>query len=1142
MKGRNFYLSLVMLLWLLSLAERSGAQSLTGVTFSPTSLCPGGALTVNFTATGTFGTGNVFTAQLSDATGFMPANPTVIGSVTRTTSGSINAIIPKTAVAGTGYRIRIISSTVAKASITSAITLALSTPIAPTAATPAPYCQGATAAPLTATALAGGTLQWYGQNATGGTASTTPTVPSTTQAGTATYYVSQVVSGCESPRKSITVTVKAAPAGPTVTPVPTYCLSQTATTLSATPSAGGTLNWYGTSATGGTPSNVAPKPLTTQAGTTNYYVSQTLNGCESPRVAIAVTVSSGPSAPVVKNPTLACLNQTPPSLTATASAGGTLNWYTAASGGTASNVTPKPTTNSVGSTTYYVSQSIGGCESPRVALTVTVSSIPFMPNIAIPSAYCEGATALPLSAGGQGLLWYGTNKTGGTGSPTATVPSTASTAIGTTLYYVTQTVNGCESERAVIPVQVKDTPNAPVTSAIDICQGVTVPTLSATFVAGATPIWYGTSATGGTGTSIAPKPSSASPSNALYYVSQTLNGCESPRASLRVQVKATPAAPGVNPVSYCNNSTATPLTANGANLKWYDAFDKLLGGAPTPNTGSVGTLVYKVSQVSSDGCEGPKANLPVVVNALPGTPTVNNVSYCQAQTDQPVQSVGVLQATGQNLKWYNQAGNLLPGAPTPSIDKSGTQVFLVSQTINNCESPKATLQVNVGAIAAPTVAKSLLVYCIDQQVGPLEAAGDPGSTLRWIDPYGRLRTDTPVPSTQNTNVNPDGDIFYVYQISSGGCYSPRAAIRVIVNAPPTLSLRAQNTTVNLGEKATLELKFTGTGPYSYTISDGYTGICRRSDTTIAVIPRGNTTYQVAGVSNGCGLGLPGNPATASVSVRVPTVSTSALTSTTLCAGTSIEVPFTTTGQFTQDNRFKIELASTADTSKKYSVSATALRSPIAGSLPDSIPSGQYYVRAVALNSGVGVTGANSPTPLTVRSKPTASLSGTLVAQEGMPVNLTFTFGGDGPWTFTYADSLQNYSATATTSPYLAEIRPNRNSVYRLSNVSNNCGTGVASGTATVTVYSVLGTGDSSLDQLVKIYPMPVTTTFTVELNLQLIFNPAVITVSDSRGRPLQERVTRLHYNDFDLTGQPNGIYLVRIQVGDRQVIRKILKQ
>ncbi|WP_460951834.1 Ig-like domain-containing protein [Spirosoma daeguense] len=1096
-----------------------------------------------FTATGTFRTGNVFIAQLSDASGNMPATPTVIGSIALTASGTIAAVIPKTAVAGTGYRIRVISSTVASASITSASALTLTVPVQPTAATPAPYCEGVTAAPLTATASAGGSLLWYGQNATTGTGSATPSVPNTNVTGNTLYYVSQVVGGCESARRSIAVTVRPKPAIPTVAPAPTYCVSQTATVLSATAAAGATLNWYGTAANGGTASAIAPRPTTTQAGTINYYVSQTLNGCESARIAIPVTVRTSPTAPTVKSPTIACQNGEQVPLSATVSAGASLNWYgTSITGGTSSSVAPRPTTTQLGSTTYYVSQSVGGCEGPRAPLVVTVNSVPFMPNIAIPSAYCEGATALPLSAGGQNLKWYGANRTGGTGSASATIPSTTSSAIGTTTYYVTQTVNGCESERASIPVQVKDTPNAPVTSAIDFCQGTTAPTLSASFVTGATPNWYGTSATGGAASTTPPRPSNTSTGAVVYYVSQTLNGCEGPRASLRVQVKAIPAAPGVSPVSFCNNATASQLTATGRNLRWYDPFENLLGVSPVPSTRNVGTLVYKVSQVSDEGCEGPKANISVTVNALPNMPGVKNLSYCQAQTDQPIQNVGVLQAEGQNLKWYNQAGGLLSGAPIPAINNAGTIVYQVTQTVNNCESNKATIQVNVGTVAAPTVAKSLLIYCIDEKVGPLEATGEAGSSLRWIDPYGRLQTVTPIPSTQNTNIDPNGDVFYVYQISSGGCYSPRTAIRVIVNAPPTLALRTSSTTINLGEKIPLELKFTGSGPYSYSLTDGYVGTCRRSDTTIVVQPRGNTTYQVLGVSNGCGLGLPGNPATASVTVRVPTVSTSALTSATFCAGTSVEVPFTTSGQFTQDNRFGIEIASATDTSKKYRVVASALTSPVAGTLPDSIPSGQYYVRVVASNAGVGITGSASPTPLVVRSKPTAALSGSLVTQEGVPVNLTFTFGGDGPWTIAFADSLQSYSATTTTNPYIAEVRPIANTTYRLTNVSNNCGIGVASGTATVAVFSVLNTENNPLDPLVKIFPMPFSSTFTVELDLPLIFNPAVITISDSRGRPLVQRTTRLRRNEFDLSGQPNGIYLVRVQIVEQQLIRKVLKQ
>lgn len=72
------------------------------------------------------------------------------------------------------------------------------------------YCEGTTAVALTATALAGHTLNWY-TTANGGTAVTAP-VPNTATTGVTTYYVSQESpDGCESPRAAITVTVTALP-------------------------------------------------------------------------------------------------------------------------------------------------------------------------------------------------------------------------------------------------------------------------------------------------------------------------------------------------------------------------------------------------------------------------------------------------------------------------------------------------------------------------------------------------------------------------------------------------------------------------------------------------------------------------------------------------------------------------------------------------------------------------------------------------------------------------------------------------------------------------------------------------------------------------------------------------------------------
>jgi hypothetical protein len=693
----------------------------------------------------------------------------------------------------------------------------------------------------------------------------------------------------------------------------------------------------------------------------------------------------------------------------------------------------------------------------------------------------------------------------------------------------------------VINVQVNDTPDAPGVSAVDFCQGASAPALTVRLVANATPNWYGTSATGGTASTTAPTPANATAGTTNYYISQTLSGCESPRASLSVRVKPIPSSPGVSLVNLCNNQTASPLTANGQNLKWYDASDQLLGGAPTPNTGSVGNQTFKVSQ-TVDNCEGPKASLSVVINSLPAAPGVASVNYCQAQQDQPAQQVAPLSATGQNLKWYTAINNLLPGPPTPSITQAGAQSYQVSQTVNNCEGPKAVIQVTVNSIAAPAVSKSLYTYCVNDQSTQLSATGDAGSKLQWIDPYGRLSNDAPTPPTLNTNINPDGDAYYVYQISTNGCYSARAAIRIIVNSPPTLALAAPTASVNLGIKAPLQLKFTGSGPYSYTISDGTTGTSRLSDTTIAVLPRANTTYQVTGVSNACGIGLPGNPATAIVVVRVPTVTTSSLATATLCAGTSLVVPFTTTGQFNSGNAFRIELASTTDTTKKYPIAESAGTSPVQGTLPATLPSGQYYVRVKADNPEIGIRGSDSPTLLTVRSLPVAALAGTQTVNEGVPVNLTFTFGGDGPWTAVFADSVRSYSIATSLSSYVQEVRPAGTTTYRLTEVRNNCGTGTLSGTATITISTVLGVDDNSLNQLVKAYPVPTTSTLTIDLDLPLAQNPAKIFLTDLQGRQVIQQTTRTRQNILDLASQPTGLYMLRIQVGDRQTIRKVLKQ
>jgi len=89
--------------------ELAAVPSVTTGTVAGNPFCTGETVSIPFTKTGTFVTGNVFTAQLSGATGSF-SNPVAIGTLNGTSAGSVTAIIPLNIPPGNTYRVRVISS------------------------------------------------------------------------------------------------------------------------------------------------------------------------------------------------------------------------------------------------------------------------------------------------------------------------------------------------------------------------------------------------------------------------------------------------------------------------------------------------------------------------------------------------------------------------------------------------------------------------------------------------------------------------------------------------------------------------------------------------------------------------------------------------------------------------------------------------------------------------------------------------------------------------------------------------------------------------------------------------------------------------------------------------------------------------
>ncbi len=688
--------------------------------------------------------------------------------------------------------------------------------------TPVTYCQGATATQLAAT---GTGILWFA-NATGGVGSPIAPIPSTATVGSTNYYVSQTLGNCVGNRIPLTVVVNPPAALPTVTSPVSYCQNATAVPLTAT---GTNLLWY-TTATGGVGTATAPTPITTTIGSTNYYVSQTTNNCVGPRALIVVNVGTTPLAPTVTSPIAYCQNALSTALTAT---GSNLLWYTTATGGTGTAIAPIPSTAVVGSTTYYVSQSTGTCEGPRVAIVVNVNSTPAAPVVGPTINYCVGQTATALTATGTNLLWY-TVATGGVGSATAPTPSTA--IAGSTNYYVSQTLGLCESNRTQLTVIVNPLATAPtVISPVSYCQNTTAVPLTAT---GTVLLWY-TTATGGVGTSTAPTPSTTTIGSTNYYVSQTTNNCEGPRALIVVNVAATLPAPNVTtPITYCQNAASTALTAVGSNLLWYSAATGGTGSAvaPIPSTATVGSTTFYVSQTTGT-CEGPRAAIVVNVNATPAAPVVGpTINYCVGQT------ATALTATGINLLWYTvpTGGVGSATAPTPSTATASSVTYYVSSSTGTCEGPRSSILVIVTAIpTAPTLTTTTYLYCQGFAAPALSTAGAGTANLLWYTAAtgGIGNASVPIPSTTSVGAT----TYYVSQIV-GTCEGP--ILPIVVTVATTPGAPTVTTPIAYCENApTNPLTATGTNLLWYTTATG--GVGSNIAPIISSATAGTTTYYVS---------------------------------------------------------------------------------------------------------------------------------------------------------------------------------------------------------------------------------------------------------------------------------------------------------
>lgn len=257
--------------------------------------------------------------------------------------------------------------------------------------------------------------------------------------------------------------------GTVVTTAPTASFSAASTTactgqtVQYTSTSTGNPTSYSWNFPEGTPStSTAQNPTVTYSTAGTYNASLTVTNSLGTNTSNQTNYITVNATPTVSNtvPSNRCGAGTV-TLSATGSGTSTLNWYSAATGGTSLGSGSTFTTPSITSTTtYYVAASSGGCSSTRTAVIATVNPIPTVTNPGNKTV-CAGSSLAAINFSGSSTsstyAWTNSNTAiglaaSGSGNISSFIPSTP----GTATIAVTPTLNGCAGTAVSFTITVND--------------------------------------------------------------------------------------------------------------------------------------------------------------------------------------------------------------------------------------------------------------------------------------------------------------------------------------------------------------------------------------------------------------------------------------------------------------------------------------------------------------------------------------------------------------------------------------------------------------------------------------------------------------------------------------------------------------
>ena len=634
--------------------------------------------------------------------------------------------------------------------------------------------------------------------------------------------------GCTANGGNISISDGGAPPAPAAGTNATYCSGATLSDLNATASTGGSLTWYSNPGLTTVIGNGTTLTPFNNVGISNYYVTETVAGCQSAATLVTITITALPTANISYTGTPFCIsNSTPQSANLTGTTGGSFSVLPSGlsidpfSG----SVSPNSSTAGLYTVTYTISAA-GGCPQVDATASVTIGPLPTTADAGTDQIICGTSSTMAgnIAAIGTGT-WTLISGTGTTTTPSS--PTSAVTGLSTGVNVFEWAIDNppCASSSDQISITVTSTPTISVAGTDQSVCG-TMATLAGNTAIIGTGTWTLISGSGTLTTPTSPTSGivglGVGPNVFEWTISNPPCAPSSSQVTITGVASPTIADAGTDQTLCGSTTTLAGNTATIGTGTW-----SLVSGSGTittpssPTSGIIGLAVgVNVFQwtIANTPCSSSSDQVSIIITSMP---TVAAAGTNQSVCGTTATLAGNTAIIGTGI-WTLISGSgtiTTPSSPTSGIVGLGVGPNVFEWTISSPPCSPSSSQVTITGVASPTTAIAGADQTLCGNSATLAGNTATTGTGTWTLISGSGVITNPSSETSSITGLAVGVNVFEWTIANAPCTSSSDQVSITISTTPTISVAGTDQSV-CGTTATLAGNTAANGTGMWTLISG----------------------------------------------------------------------------------------------------------------------------------------------------------------------------------------------------------------------------------------------------------------------------------------------------------------------------------